>query len=61
MTMLQNYFIHRKTKGTNEYWCGADEPEDDPPEWFYVTFEDADDPSEYEDPPVWMCEDYPDD
>ena len=47
--------------GSCEYWCGADEPEDDPPEWFCVTFEDAADEPEDEDPPVWVCEGYPDD
>ena len=54
--------------GSCEYWCGAEEPEDyppelydDPPEWFCVTFEDADDEHEYDDPPVYLCEGYPDD
>lgn len=44
-----------------EYYCGSDEPEDYPPEWFYVTFEDAADEPEDEDPPVYVCEGYPDD
>ena len=30
-----------------EYWCGSEEPEDDP--------------SEYEDPPVYLYDGYPDD
>lgn len=34
---------------------------DDPPEVFCVTFEDADDEQEYDDPPVWLYEDYSDD
>ena len=26
--------------GSCEYWCGADEPEDDPPVWLYEGYPD---------------------